>query len=338
MFPNGARSSGVAVEVPHEHSSRRALLAKAGLVAAGVGAAALRAPSDAAGATLRDSYTLQPPAGSPALLVRPSGAVSESVSTGGAMNVDNTPSTGAGLVLYSDRGADAIGRLLVVNQANAANPQHAVRIANAGVGHTMSIFHDPAAGAGDSTALALDVVSTNPLDTTVGVHGREQGRGTVKITHEKPPSGGDSGASAISIALRGAGTAAQGIFIGNDAGEVTTGHLLNLRNGGPGTERLVLTAGGQLRLAIQGPGGGLLLGNDAALYRAAPATLATDGTLQAGSLGLRTGADQARLYFRNRKLVVEWSDGVKILYTTVPLDSPGPYPATVQVTTDTTAP
>ena len=73
-----------------------------------------------------------------------------------------------------------------MNQTNAANPQHAVRIANAGVAHAVSIFHNPAAGGGDSTAEALDVVSTNPLDTTVGVRGQEEGRGTVKITHEKP--------------------------------------------------------------------------------------------------------------------------------------------------------
>ena len=69
--------------------------------------------------------------------------------TGGALNLDNSGSSGAGAVLYSNRGADALGRLLVVNQANPANPQHAVRIQNAGTAHTVSIFHDPAGGAGD---------------------------------------------------------------------------------------------------------------------------------------------------------------------------------------------
>ena len=152
-----------------------------------------------------------------------------------------------------------------------------------GVAHAVSIFHNPAAGGGDSTAEALDVVSTNPLDTTVGVRGQEEGRGTVKITHQKPANP-DPNAAALSLALEGAGTAAQGIFIGNDAGNVTTGHLLNLRNGGPGTERLILTADGQLQLAIQGPGGGLLMGTDANLYRAAPATLGTDGALLAHDL------------------------------------------------------
>ena len=336
MNPKGTEASGVAVDVPHAPSSRRSLLAKVGIVTAGVGVAVLRRPEQAA-AGLFGSYELTPPAGAAAVMIKPTGAVSPSVSVGGAANIDNTASSGAGMVLYSDRGADALGRLLVVNQTNAANPQHAVRIANAGVAHAVSIFHNPAAGSGDSTAEALDVVSTNPLDTTVGVRGQEEGRGTVKITHQKPANP-DPNAAALSLALEGAGTAAQGIFIGNDVGNVTTGHLLNLRNGGPGTERLILTADGQLRLAIQGPGGGLLMGTDANLYRAAPATLGTDGALLATSFGLSDGTSQARIYIRDRKLVVEWTDGSSTLYTTIPLDSPGPYPAAATPTTDTTAP
>jgi hypothetical protein len=334
--PKGTQASGVAVEIPHAPSSRRSLLAKVGIVTAGVGVAVLRRPEQAA-AGLFGSYELTPPAGLAAVMLKPTGAVSPSVSTGGAANIDNTASSGAGLVVYSDRGADALGRLLVVNQTNAANPQHAVRIANAGTAHAVSIFHNPAGGSGDSTAAALDVVSTNPLDTTMGVRGQEEGRGTVKITHQKPANP-DADASALSLALLGAGTAAQGIYIGNDAGNVTTGDLLHLRNGGVGTERLVLTADGQLRLAVQGPGGGLLMGTDASLYRAAPATLGTDGALLAGSFGLSEGNDQTRIYVKGRKLVVEWTDGNRILYTTIPLDSPGPYPATATATTDTSAP
>src|SRR4051794_9668020 len=183
--------------------------------------------------TVGETMEVAPPAGDPALRLMPTGNVAPSASAGGAMNLDNSGSTGAGAVLYSHRGADAVGRLLVVNQDNAGNPQHAVRIENAGTAHTLSIYHDPAGGAGDPTAEALDVVSTNPLDTTVGVHGREEGRGTVKIMHEKP-AGSDADASALSICLLGGGTEAQGIFIGNDAGNVTTGRLLNIRNGGPG--------------------------------------------------------------------------------------------------------
>ena len=47
---------------------------------------------------------------------------------------------------------------------------------------------------------------------------------------------------------------------------------------------------------------------------------------------------QARLYVRNGKLVVQWNDGARTLYTTIPLGTPGPYPVSCQVTTDTVAP
>ena len=132
-----------------------------------------------------------------------------------------------------------------------------MRIQNAGTAHTVSIFHDPAGGAGDPTAEAVDIVSTNEQDTTLGVRGRETGRGTVKITHGKP-NGSDANASALSIALEGAGTASQGIFIGNDAGNPTTGDLLHIRNGGPGTDRLRLTADGRLQLPAGGVEAGAL--------------------------------------------------------------------------------
>jgi hypothetical protein len=246
---------------------------------------------------------ITPPAGVQALKLTPSGAVPQSVSVGGALNLDNSGSTGAGAVLFSDQGAGALGRLLVVHQANPDNPQHAVRIQNAGKATTVSIYHDPAGGAGDATAEAVDIVSTNPLDTTLGVEGREQGRGTVKITHQKP-AGTDAGAAALSIALEGAGTACQGIFIGNDVANPTTGNLLTIRNGGPGTGRLALTAAGRLQLEVQGVEGGILIGADTNLYRSAPGVLATDGVVQGrvlqggsspgASLTLRSTADAVR--------------------------------------------
>jgi hypothetical protein len=332
--------------------TRRTLFARAGLVAGGVGVAVLHGAAPSRAQTVGETMDVAPPSGDPALRLRPSGAVASSASVGGAMNLDNSGSTGAGAVLYSHRGADAVGRLLVVNQDNAANPQHAVRIENAGTAHTLSIYHAPAGGAGDPTAEALDVVSTNPLDTTVGVHGREEGRGTVKITHEKP-DGPDANASALSICLLGGGTEAQGIFIGNDAGNVTTGPLLNIRNGGPGTERLVLTADGRMELPVPGPLGGLMIGSDSPLYRSAPKVLATSGGIEARSVLVHScvtltskasnlppplASAQARLYTKGAKLVVQWNDGQKTLYTTIELDNPGPYPATPAITTDTTPP
>jgi hyaluronoglucosaminidase len=210
-------------------------------VAGAVGAALLHRPAPAAAQSVQETVDIAPPGGEPALKLRPSGPVAPSTSVGGALNLDNSASQGAGTVLYSNRGTDALGRLLVVNQANPANPQQAVRIQNAGTAHAVSILHDPAGGAGDSSAEAVDIVSTNPLDTTLGIQGQEEGRGTVKITHEKPVRS-DANAAALSIALQGSGTACQGIFIGNDAGNPTTGKLLNIRNGGPSAKRLALTA------------------------------------------------------------------------------------------------
>jgi hypothetical protein len=47
---------------------------------------------------------------------------------------------------------------------------------------------------------------------------------------------------------------------------------------------------------------------------------------------------QARLYVKNGRLVVQWHDGARILYTTIPLAPPGPYPVSSHVTTDTVPP
>ena len=290
--------------------TRRSVLGRAGAAAGVLALLGLSESAHAATRRFNDLVEILPPPGRAAMRIVCSGSVPHSAVTGGALNIDNSGSQGAGAVFYSDRGADARGRLLTVNQANPANPQHAARIQNAGTAHTVSIFHNPAGGAGDPTAAALDVVSTNKADTAVGVRGREAGRGTVKITHGKPDEH-DANASALSIALEGAGTACQGIYIGNDAGNPTTGDLLHIRNGGPGTDRLRLTAAGRLMLPAQGPDGGLELGSE-------------DG--------------QARLYVKDGKLVVRWERGERTLYTTIPLATPGPYPAPCQVMTDTAAP
>jgi hyaluronidase-like protein HylP len=278
-------------ETAGEAGTRRSMLGRVGLLAGAVGVTLLHGSEKSLAQTVGETVDIEPPAGNAALKLRPSGSVAPSTSAGGALNLDNSASVGAGAVLYSGQGASALGRLLVVNQDNPANPQNAVRIQNTGTASTVSILHDPAGGAGDSSAEALDIVSTNPLDTTLGVRGREEGRGTVKITHEKPARP-DANASALSIALAGAGTAAQGIFIGNDAGNQTTGKLLNIRNGGPGTDRLVLSADGKLQLPVQGPSGGLVVGSDANLYRSAEGVLATDGGIAVADGVVLTAVDR----------------------------------------------
>jgi hypothetical protein len=302
--------------------TRRSMLAKVGLAAGVMGVIAFPDAARAAVTRYTDTVEVVPPSGAAALKLTPSGNVAASITAGGALNLDNSASTGAGAVLYSDRGADALGRLLTVNQSNAANPQQAVRIQNAGTSHAVSIFHNPAAGAGDPTAEALDIFSTNAQDTALGVRGREAGKGTVKITHAKP-DGSDANAAALSIALEGAGTACQGIYIGNDAGNPTTGHLLHIRNGAADAERMTLTADGRLELPARGPGAGVMVGGTLTLA-AAPA----------GDMPPPAAAGLARIYVKNGKLVVQWNDGSDTLYTTIPLDTRGASP----VTTDTAAP
>lgn len=181
--------------------------------------------------------------------LRPAGTFGESTSTGGAVNVDNTTNPGAGQVIYSNAGAEAVGRLLNVRADNPAFGQAAVHVDYDGAANAVEIV---SAGT-DASSVALNVVSTNPNDTTFGVSGRELSRGTAKITHHG--TGADADASALSLKLDGAGTAAQGIYL--DAPTGTTGKLVNLTNGGD--PKLVVTAAGRVLAR-----GGLGVGNSVA--------------------------------------------------------------------------
>src|SRR5262245_14035186 len=89
-------------------SSRRSLLAKAGLIAGGVGAVMLHGSEQALARSLRETMRITPPPDQAALKIVPSGAVPQSVSVGGAINLDNTLSRGAGLVLFSNHGNTAL--------------------------------------------------------------------------------------------------------------------------------------------------------------------------------------------------------------------------------------
>jgi hypothetical protein len=189
--------------------------------------------------------------------LRPPGTFAASTSTGGVLNIDNSANNGAGQVIYSNAGATATGRLLNIRADNPAFPAAAFHVDYDGTGHAVEIAN---AGSGQGN-IALNVVSTNTADTTLGVSGQELDRGTAKITHTG--TGNDADAAALSLKLAGAGTAAQGIFL--DAPSGTTGKLLNLRNAGQ--TKLMLTPSGTLLAA-----GGLGVGNSA------PATQIT-GTL-----------------------------------------------------------
>jgi hyaluronoglucosaminidase len=180
--------------------------------------------------------------------LRPAGTFGASTSTGGALNLDNTANAGAGEVIYSNAGAGATGRLLNVRADNPQFSAAAVHVDYNGASNAVEVVNT---GTG-SPSVTLNVVSSNPNDTTLGISGQELGRGTAKITHTG--TGADVDASALSLNLAGTGTAAQGIFLNAPSG--TTGKLLNLRNAGE--EKIVATADGKL-LAT----GGLGVGNSA---------------------------------------------------------------------------
>jgi hypothetical protein len=117
----------------------------------------------------------------------------------------------------------------------------ASRITNTTSSHALQILNNTT---NDSSCEALDIVSANEADTTVGIKGVEAGRGTIKVTHMKPPSGADdTNASALSIRVNGVGTAAQGIFLDTED-TPTTGKLVNFRQ--KGVERFTIGPDGDI--------------------------------------------------------------------------------------------
>lgn len=216
------------------------------------------------------------------------GNKSASVVSGGLVNLNNDGSTGAGLVVYTNRGADAAGRLAVFKSDNAANDQSVVRIENDGTSPALDINQTIA---NNTAAVALNIVSANVGDTTLGVSGVETARGTVKVTHTG--TGSDANASAISIDMAGAGTLAQGIFMDyTNAAPGANVPMVNLRHSG--TERFKLInkavdtigAANLLLFGATEPAtgqGGITLPNAAV----APAAVANNGTLYVSAGALR---------------------------------------------------
>ena len=195
--------------------------------------------------------------GTPTLSVVPQGVTSDSTSGGGALLLNNGTNTGAGLVVYSNAGASATGRLVNIRADNAAFTQPALHVDYDGVGPGVEILHN---GTG-SDANALNVLSTNQNDTAVGIHGSEISKGTVKIVHNYPGSA-DPNASALSLRANGAGTQAQGIFFDAEDGG-TTGNLMKFRNAGD--DKFIMHNNGslytkssiQVGSTVQDVGGGL---------------------------------------------------------------------------------
>jgi hypothetical protein len=197
-------------------------------------ASGLAAASLAVAARLKRLDT--PESGEQALNITAKGPVGASTSTGGVLRIDNTLSSGVGINVYSNAGATAsgnpvTGRLVTIRADNSAFPTQALYVENDGASHAVMIVNRSTTNASN----ALGVVSENVADTALGVRGRESGRGTVKITHEKPDGVADGNASAISIVLGkvnsgDTASAAQGIFLDSD--HTTTGRLIQTRQNG----------------------------------------------------------------------------------------------------------
>lgn len=161
-----------------------------------------------------------------ALTIVQTGSAPASTSSGGAFNLDNSGSTGAGLVVFSNQPTPS-GRLIVARAAGTTFSQTAMYAENSGTGHALHAANTAASPNG--TGCAANFTSTNSGNSAIFVSGVETTRGTVKVTHTG--TGTDAAAACISLDIAGSGTAAQGIFI-DATGGGTTGDLADWRNNG----------------------------------------------------------------------------------------------------------
>lgn len=196
-------------------------------------------------------HSVTAPSTTPALTVKQQGNAGASTSTGGAINLDNSGSTGAGIVVYSTQ-ASPSGRLIVARANNPTFAQTAIYAENAGTGHALHAANTYSGSNG--TGCAANFTSTNSGNSTIFVSGVELTRGTVKVTHTG--TGTDAAAACISLDIAGNGTASQGIFIDATGTSGTTGDLMDLRNGGNQLFKLRSASGTISRPELQLGNGG----------------------------------------------------------------------------------
>ena len=163
-----------------------------------------------------------------------------STSVGGCIFNDNTGNIGAGYVGYTNAGATADGRLMVLRADNADFNQQVLFLQNDGLNG--AFFSDCNNQNMTNNCGVIDSEATST--TALGITSPVLAQGVIKATHEYS-SGDDSGASALSLLLGGTGTAAQGIFL--DSSVWTTGKLVNIRQAG--NEIFVLNADGGFTMA-----------------------------------------------------------------------------------------
>jgi hypothetical protein len=158
----------------------------------------------------------------------PTGNAGYLSSNGGSIFIDNTNNIGTGIGIYSNAGSDALGNMINVKVDNPLYSQAAFYMNYDGNSNAVEIVSNSS----DSSSNALSVTGNNFNDSTVGFIGYELGKGTLKITHNRPGTSNDANASGLSIDLKGSGTRAQGIYVDSTEPGGTLGNLLRLRNDG----------------------------------------------------------------------------------------------------------
>lgn len=174
----------------------------------------------------------------PTLTLAPTGVTSGSPTGGGTFLINQGTNRGSAMNIYSTAGSGALGRLVNVVVANPAFDQAGYHLDYAGTANGLEVS-STSTGPGSN---ALNVVSTNPNDSTAGINGQEVGRGTLKVVHNYPGLS-DANASVLSLRTNGAGTAAQGIFFDAENGG-TTGNLMKFRQAG--VDQFIMSPNGSL--------------------------------------------------------------------------------------------
>ena len=118
-----------------------------------------------------------------ALQVEMNADAGNSESAGGALHIDNTGNVGIGLNVYSNIGATADGDLVNLFATNTAFDESVLRIKNDGTSYAILASQTATSG---GTVEAFSFNSDNVDNTTMGIGGDQDDKGTIKITHTKP--------------------------------------------------------------------------------------------------------------------------------------------------------
>lgn len=165
------------------------------------------------------------------LRLKPNSGIKHSSSVGGAININMSKSTGAAMVMYTNKDTTD-GPLMILRSDKDTFDQSAQFVDYSGKTNAVNIvMRQPSA---PNFSSALNITSANEGGSAMQIRGIEKALGTLKITHENPSLGADydENAAALSIDIvkkaNGVGTAAQGIYINSTSG--TTGKMLRIRN------------------------------------------------------------------------------------------------------------